>query len=50
MSDWILNTPQLYVHELHYEHFTLRNITQLTFTCPKSTTETLKKGVKYVQS
>ena len=23
--------------------------TQLTFTCPKSTTETLENGVKYVQ-
>ena len=26
------------------------DITQLTFTCSKSTTETLGKGVKYVQS
>ena len=26
------------------------NSTQLTFTCSKSTTETLQKGVKYVQS
>ena len=25
-------------------------ITQLTFTCSKSTTETLEKGLKYVQS
>ena len=26
------------------------SISQLTFTCSKSTTETLEKGVKYVQS
>ena len=25
-------------------------LTQQTFTCPKSTIETLEKGVKYVQS
>ena len=25
-------------------------LTQLTFTCSKSTVETLEKGVKYVQS
>ena len=25
-------------------------VTQLTITCSKSTTETLEKGVKYVQS
>ena len=28
----------------------LRHVTQLTFTCSKSTIETLEKGVKYVQS
>ena len=32
------------------EHFELYLITQLTFTCLKSTTETLEKRVKYAQS
>ena len=29
---------------------TLQKVFQLTFTCWKSTTETLEKGVKYIQS
>ena len=31
-------------------HFFKRSANQQTFTCSKSTTETLEKGMKYVQS
>ena len=31
-------------------HSLLHNTTKLTFTCSKSTIETVEKGVKYVQS
>ena len=32
-----------------YDNFFVK-ITQLTFTCPKSTIKTLEKGVKYIQN
>ena len=35
--------------ELIFKRVTLKK-TQVTFTCPKSTIETLGKGVKYAQS
>ena len=37
------------IHQFQNEMYTKRS-TQLTFTCSKSTIETLEKGVKHVQS
>ena len=40
-----------YIIRFNLAHFeTANEITQLIFTCSKSTIETLEKGVKYVQS
>ena len=43
----------LYIYCIYnntYMFVRLNSLTHLTFTCSKSTTETLEKGVKYVQS
>ena len=50
-----LNIPLINVMHNVFSHFLTLYIkglktTQLTFTCSKSTIETLGKGVKYVQS
>ena len=35
---------------MNLSRFTKKFLSQLTFTCSKSTIKTLEKGVKYVQS
>ena len=52
-NDWFLrsmSSTTLGGNELKSKFLTKFFTTQLTFTCTKSTIETLKEGVKYVQS